>query len=132
MLVRKEGDNPITKSVNAISIVYVNANEKRPTSPGIGKVNLITVNDGLDEGGVINESCSNKEEEMSPNEQPTDEPPNSQTLEYYLKHDINKKTIDNWIRNNGRNYLPKISKGKRKKEGYDTLTVGPLCKSMLL
>lgn len=96
VLLRKEVNTPITKSVNAISIVHYDDNEKRPTSLGIDEVNLITVNDG----GIVIESCSNKGEEMFPNEQPTEEPPKSQTLEYYLKHDINKKTIDNWIRNN--------------------------------
>ena len=95
------------------------------------RVNLITADDGKDEGGMVNELCSNKENEILPNEQPMEEPPKSQTLGYYLKHDINKKTIDNWIRNNGRNYPPKVSNGKRKEEEYDTLTIGPLCKSIL-
>ena len=76
--------------------------------------NLIIADDGTNEGGVVNESCSNKGKETSPNKQPMEEPPKSQTLGYYLKHNINKKTIENWIRNNGRNYPPKVSNGKWK------------------
>lgn len=133
VLLRKEVDTHITKFVNVISFVHENDNEEENqlvNKEGC-RVNLITTDDGIDEGGVVNESCSNKGKEISPNEQPTEEPPKSQTLGYYLKHDINKKTIDNWMRNNGRNYPPKVSKRKRKEEEYDTLTVGPLCKSIL-
>ena len=54
------------------------------------------------------------EEKETPSEQTFEEPPNSQSLGYYLKHNINENTITNWIKGDGRNQPSKqISKKKK-------------------
>lgn len=59
---------------------------------------------------------NNKEEKTTINTPTIEEPPKSQPLGSYLKHNINEKTINNWMRNDRRNYSSKkISKEKRKK-----------------
>ena len=73
------------------------------------------------------ESCLDKEQEEPSIEQPHE----SRTIGYYLNNSINKKTIDNWVKNSGINYTPKGSKGKKKKKEGETFFISPLCQSIL-
>ena len=62
----------------------------------------------------------------TPAKQTLEKPPESQPLSYYLKHDINKNTIANWIKGDGRNQPSKLGSKKEKKgkDEYDTLPGG--------
>jgi hypothetical protein len=66
--------------------------------------------------------------------QTVEEPPKSQSLGYYLKHDINEKTITNWIEGDGRNRSSKrVSEGEEVGEDdYDTMPGGPVYEKLLM
>ena len=75
----------------------------------------------------------NTKEEKTTISTPTiEEPPKSQPLGSYLKHNINEKTIINWMRNDRRNYSSKkISNEKKEEDECDTLPGGPVYKRLL-
>ena len=66
------------------------------------------------------------EEKETPSVQTIEEPPKSQSLGYYLKHDINENTITNWIKGDRRNQSSKqvSKKEKEGKDEYDTVLGG--------
>jgi hypothetical protein len=66
---------------------------------------------------------TDNEKVETPREQTTEEPPQSQPLSYYLKHDINESTITNWIKGDGRNQSSKQGSEKEEEgnDEYDTL-----------
>jgi hypothetical protein len=71
----------------------------------------------------------------TPTEQIVDEPPKSQPLSYYLKHEINEDTITNWIKGDGRNQPPKQGSEKEEEgeaEEYNTLPGGPVFERLLV
>jgi hypothetical protein len=74
------------------------------------------------------------EEKGTPIAQTVEEPEKSQSLGYYLKHDINEKTITNWIKGDGRNQSSKrVSEGEEEgNEEYDTLRGGKVYEKLLI
>lgn len=102
------------KMKEMMSLVEENANKKPPemmllrkgsTTPATRFVKSITI------------AHEDSEEKETPSEQTFEEPPTYQSLGYYLKHDINKNTITNWIKGDGRNQ-PSLSSMIMKLTGY--------------
>ena len=68
---------------------------KKSATPTTRFVNSIT---------IVHED---NEEKETPSEQTFEEPSKSQSLGYYLKHNINENTITNWIKGNRHNQSSK-------------------------
>jgi hypothetical protein len=66
--------------------------------------------------------------------QTLEKPPESQPLSYYLKHDINKNTIANWIKGDGRNQSSRQipEKEEEEEDEYDTLPGGSVFERLLV
>ncbi|GJS88610.1 hypothetical protein Tco_0771246, partial [Tanacetum coccineum] len=106
VLIREEAKSPITKNVNSISLargeeernndndIETSDDIEKPTRTGMG----MPVNEA--ENGIKNEPIRKDEKEE------TIEAPNSQPVEYYLKHMINEKLIERLV-DNHRKFLIK-------------------------
>ena len=75
----------------------------------------------------------NNEREKTPNSTKIiEEQPTSQPLGYYLKHNVNKETITNWIRGNRHSQSSKMTSNEEEGEDdCDTLPRGPLYEKLL-
>lgn len=114
-----------------MSLVEEYANQKTPEKMLLRKESVIPTTRFVNSITIIH---MNNEKAETPNEQTTEEPPKSQSLSYYLKHDINENTITNWIKGDGRNQSSKQGSEKEEegKDEYDTLPGGPIFEKLLV
>ncbi|GKE01224.1 MAK10-like protein [Tanacetum coccineum] len=105
VLIREEAKSPITKNVNSISLargeeernddndVATGDNIKKPTGTEMGMPVKEAKKENEAENGIKNEPIRKARKEKMI------EAPNSQPVEYYLKHMINRKLIEGLIDN---------------------------------
>lgn len=101
--------------------VLVRSNDCPPTS----FVNAISI---MPEDGKVEvrKTEDSKREEAEPNDEP-------ETIEYYLKQEINRKTIANQVNNFRYNeVLREALEGKMTEEEYDALPMGPLYELVII
>ncbi|GKE72665.1 hypothetical protein Tco_1534706 [Tanacetum coccineum] len=112
VLVREEARHPITKNVNAISLVKMEKEKNSENNEVVDKnvvelsgLNAIVPKEVVDiekdiEDGANDKLVRNIEEEMIVDGiEELVEMPRSQPVGYYLKHEINKKLIEGLIGN---------------------------------
>ncbi|GJV56554.1 MAK10-like protein [Tanacetum coccineum] len=138
-LVREEVSKPITKYVNATSLVRVES-DKDMRSDEIVDKNIIEPIELVDKDESMNNEKDN-ESDRSENMDSTRwgkyvdrliEVPRSQPIGYYLKHKINEKTIEGLIDNHKYNdSLLATRLGKIDNETYNSLPVGPMDNAIL-
>ena len=106
-----------------MSLMEEYANQRTPERMLLRKESVIPTTRFVNSITIVH---TDNEKVETPTEQTVEEPPKSQSLSYYLKHDINENTITNWIKGDERNQSSK--QGSEKEEGgkdeYDTLPGG--------
>lgn len=129
--VYKQKEEMQVKMKEMMSLVEEYANKKPPEMMLLRKESATPTTRFVNSITIVHEDSEEKE---TPSEQTFEEPPKSQSLGYYLKHNINENTITNWIKGDGRN-KPSIQISKKRKEGedeYDTLPGGPVFEKLLV
>ncbi|GKF17649.1 MAK10-like protein, partial [Tanacetum coccineum] len=139
VLVREEVSKPVTKYVNAISLVRVEDDKGKKGDEVVDKnvvepIELVEKKEAMDD-------VKDNESDRSVNEDSTRwgkyvdrlmEMPRSQPIGYYLKHEINKKTIEDLVDNHKYNdSLLATRLGKMDNETYNSLPVGPMYDAIL-
>jgi hypothetical protein len=98
------------KMTEMMSLLEEYSNIKTPNKELLRKENATPTTKFVNSISIVYEG---NEEKETPIAQTVEEPPKSQSLGYYLKHDINEKTITNWIEGEGRNRSSKrVSEGE--------------------
>ncbi|GJR68035.1 hypothetical protein Tco_0014100 [Tanacetum coccineum] len=124
VLVREEADSPVTKCVNAISLIKM---EKEKSFEG-NKVE--EMKDEMDD-----ESARSTKEELTGWETKAEvviDTPRSRHIGYYLKHEINEKLIEGLVDNQKYNdSLFATRLGKMDYETYNSLSAGPMYNAIL-
>ena len=118
------------KMAEMMSLLEEYSNIKTPEKVLLRKESVTPTTKFVNSISIVHKS---NEEEESPIAQTIEEPPKSQSLGYYLKHDINEKTITNWIRGDRHNQSSKMV-SEEEEEGedeYDTLPGGPMYERLL-
>ncbi|GJW34030.1 hypothetical protein Tco_0054062 [Tanacetum coccineum] len=140
VLVREEARQPVTKTVNAISLVKM---EKEMNTENIEMVykNIIELSElnAIELNGIVdikNEVVSETHDEpiMNVREEPEElvEMPRSLPVGYYLKHEINEKLIECLVGNQRYNdSLLATRLGKMDHETYNSLPRGPMYNAIL-
>ncbi|GJW02390.1 zinc finger, CCHC-type containing protein [Tanacetum coccineum] len=126
VLIREEAKFPVTKNVNSISLAREEEerSDKTDVTPGNTKMPIeIKI--------PVKEVEMNNEVECEPikmaKEEETTKVPSSQPVEYYLKHDINKKLIEGLVDNHRFNdFLSRARAGKTKRKTYNISPKGPI------
>ncbi|GJZ75353.1 MAK10-like protein [Tanacetum coccineum] len=145
VLVREEARHPITKNVNAISLVQMEEDKNIENNVVVDKnviklseLNAIEPNEVVDikkevEDGTNDEPARNVEEEITGDGiEELVEMPRSQPVGYYLKHEINEKLIEGLKGNQRYNdSLLATRLGKMDYETYNPLLVGPMYNAIL-
>ncbi|GJU62807.1 hypothetical protein Tco_1244642, partial [Tanacetum coccineum] len=147
VLVREEASNPITKCVNAISLVKMEKDKSIENNEVIDKnvvessklkaVEPIELNDIKKkmEDRTDDESVRSMKEEFTGWETKANVlvgMPRLQPIGYYLKHEINKKIIEGLVDNHKYNdSLLATGLGKMDYETYNSLPVGPMYNAIL-
>nr|GEV65722.1 hypothetical protein [Tanacetum cinerariifolium] len=134
VLVREEVCKPITKYVNAISFVRME-NDKGEKGNEVVDKNMIEPIELVEKEDAMDDAKDN-ESDRSVNEDSTRwgnyvdrvmDMPRSQPIGYYLKHKINKKTIEGLIDNYKYNdSLLATRLDKMNNETYNSLPIGPM------
>ncbi|GKE06660.1 hypothetical protein Tco_1398678 [Tanacetum coccineum] len=147
VLVRGEASSPITKCVNAISLVKTEkdksiknneAVDKSVTKPSesnvVEPIRLVDKKNEM-EGWADDESFKSEKKEFTGWEIKADvlvELRRSQPIGYYLKHEINEKMIEGLVDNHKyNNSLLATCLGKMDYETYNSLPVGPMYNAIL-
>ncbi|GJY99457.1 hypothetical protein Tco_0516887 [Tanacetum coccineum] len=136
VLVREEVRNPVTKNVNAISLVRT---KKDKDDDEVVDKNVIGINElsEIELGEVANrknevKSKTNNEITKSLKEDELVEMPMSQPISYYLKHEINKEIIEGLVKNQRFNdSLLAMKLSKMECEACHSLLVEPMRKAIL-
>ncbi|GJR69002.1 hypothetical protein Tco_0015067 [Tanacetum coccineum] len=134
VLVRGEVSNPITKYVHAISLVRIK-NDKGTESDTVVDKKIVEPSELVDKEDAIDEEINNHYN-GSMNKDSTRcgkyadrllAIPRSQPIGYYLKHEINEKTIEGLVDNHKYNdSLLATRLVKIDNETYNSLPVGPM------
>ncbi|GJW50438.1 hypothetical protein Tco_0091789 [Tanacetum coccineum] len=130
VLIREEAKFPVTKNINSIS--FAREEEERSemdVTPGNTEM-------AIEIKIPVKEVEMNYEAECEPikmaKEEETTEVPSSQPIEYYLKHDINKKLIEGLVDNHRFNdFLSRARAGKTKRKTYNISPKGPVYEAIL-
>jgi hypothetical protein len=88
------------KMTEMMSLLEEYSNIKTPEKLLLRKEDVTPTTKFVNSISIVHEG---NEEKETPIAQTVEEPPRSQSLGYYLKHEINEKTITNWIEGDGRN-----------------------------
>ncbi|GJT98627.1 hypothetical protein Tco_1094145 [Tanacetum coccineum] len=109
VLVREEANNPITRCINAISLVKMEKDNSIENNEVVdnnviepSELNEVEPIEEEMEDGTDNKSVGGIKEELSRGEMKADiqvEMPRSQPIGYYLKHEINEKIIEGLVDN---------------------------------
>lgn len=129
--VYKQKEDMQEKMNEMMSLMEEYANQKTPERMLLRKESVIPTTRFVNSIAIVH---TDNEKVETPSEQTTEEPPKSQSLSYYLKHDINESTITNWIKGDGRNQSSKQGSEKEEegKDEYDTLHGGPIFEKLLV
>lgn len=113
-----------------MSLLEEYSNIKTPKKVLLRKEDVTPTTKFVNSISIVHEG--NEEKEI-PIAQTIEEPPKSQSLGYYLKHDINEKTITNWIEGDGRNRSSKRDPAGEEvwEDDYDTAPGRPVYKKLL-
>ncbi|GJT43993.1 MAK10-like protein [Tanacetum coccineum] len=134
VLVRKEVSKPVTKCVNAISLVRMENDKDKGSDEVVDKsimepIELIENEEAIDDV-MDNESDGSVNKDSTRWEKYVDrlmEMPRSQPMGYYLKHKINEKIIKGRVDNHKYNdSLLATRLSKMDNETYNSLPVGPM------
>ncbi|GJY87199.1 hypothetical protein Tco_0501827 [Tanacetum coccineum] len=137
VFIREEAKFPITKNVNSISLIkgeeewsnkkdVTPDNTKRPTETESEILVNKAETKNKAENGARNKSIKTPENEEAV------KVPDSQPVEYYLKHKINEKLIEGLVDNNKfNNSLSGTRVGKKKGKTYKVLPRGPIYDAIL-
>ena len=102
------------KMVEMMSLLEEYSNIKTPVKVLLRKDSVTPTTKFVNSISIVHEGNKEKETSIA---QTVEETPRSQSLGYYLKHDINEKTITNWIDGDGRNRsYKKDSEGEEVRE----------------
>ncbi|GKD14996.1 hypothetical protein Tco_1199403 [Tanacetum coccineum] len=131
VLIREEAKFPVTKNVNSISLAREEEerSDKKDLTPDNTQISTeIKI--------PVKEVEMNNEAEYEPikmaEEEETTKVPSSQPVEYYLKHDINKKLIEGLVDNHRFNdFLSRARAGKTKRKTYNISPKGPVYDAIL-
>lgn len=99
-----------------MSLVEKYSNLKTPEMMLLRKESVTPTTQFVNSITIVHEG---NEEKETPIAQTVEEPPKSQSLGYYLKHDINKKTITNWIKGDGLTGVTNPPNGFSKKKRWE-------------
>nr|GEX58955.1 hypothetical protein [Tanacetum cinerariifolium] len=138
-LVGEEVSKPVTKYVNAISFVRIENDEDKECDKVIDK--KVTKQTKVAEKEKVVYDVKDSELDRSINEGSTrwgkyvdrlTQMPRSRPIGYYLKYEINKKTIEDLVDNHKYNdSLLTTHLGKMDNETYKSLPVGPMYDAIL-
>ncbi|GJU42229.1 retrovirus-related pol polyprotein from transposon TNT 1-94 [Tanacetum coccineum] len=147
VLVREEASSPVTKCVNAISLVKMEKYKSIKNNGVVDKsviepseLNVVEPIKLVDrknemEDGADDESVKSVKEELTRWETKADvlvEMPRSQPVGYYLKHEINEKIIEGLVDNHKYNDSLLVTRlGKMDYETYNSLLAGPMYNAIL-
>ncbi|GKE41378.1 hypothetical protein Tco_1468662 [Tanacetum coccineum] len=131
VLIREEAKFPVTKSVNSISLARKEKERSNKTFVTPDNTEMPT-----EIKIPVKEVETNNKAECEPikmaEEEETTEVPNSQPVEYYLTHDINKKLIEGFVDDHRFNdFLLRAHAGKTKRKTYNISPKGPVYKVIL-
>ncbi|GJU71913.1 zinc finger, CCHC-type containing protein [Tanacetum coccineum] len=138
VLIREEAKSPVTKNINFISLTRGeeerNDDNNVVTGDDIKKTTRteieVLVKEAETKNGVENKT-KNKPIKKAEKEEAV-EAPNSQPVEYYLKHRINEKLIEGLVENHRFNdSLSGARVGKIKGRTYNLLPRGPVYEAIL-
>ncbi|GJV32917.1 hypothetical protein Tco_1393317 [Tanacetum coccineum] len=139
VLVREEVSKPITNYVNVISLVRIENEKDRECVEVIDKIFKEQIN--IAEREKVADDVEDGESDGSMNENSTrwgkyadrlTKIPRSRPIGYYVKHEINKKTIKDLVDNHKYNdSLLATRLGKMDNETYKSLPVGPMYVAIL-
>ncbi|GJZ07373.1 hypothetical protein Tco_0541166 [Tanacetum coccineum] len=116
VLIREEAKFPITKNVNSISIAREEEERSDKTDVTPDNTEIPTETKVPGKEAEMNNKAENEPIKMAEEEETT-EVPSSQPIEYYLKHGINEKLIEDLINNHRFNdSLSRARAGKTKRK----------------
>ncbi|GKC99662.1 MAK10-like protein [Tanacetum coccineum] len=142
VLVREEVSKPVTKYVNAVSLVNIE-DDKGEEYDEVANIWVVKQSEVLEEKEIeedVDDDNDDDELDRSGNDDQTRwgkyvdrlmEIP-SQPIGYYLKHEINKKTVEGLVNNHKYNdALLKTRLGKMDSETYKSLPIRPMYDAIL-
>jgi hypothetical protein len=129
--VYKQKEEVQEKMNEMMSLLEEYANQKTPERMLLRKESVTPTTQFVNSITIVHKDDEKVETSAK---QTLEEPPRSQPLSHYLKHDINESTITNWIKGNEHNQPSK--QGSENEEGgkdeYDTLLGGPIFEKLLV